>query len=332
MSDLVTLPPGPTHREGASLATPPSPEPLTRPSKSRRRGALFAGQKRQASVGLPGNALREQLTFRRRQKRQQVWVSRLQHLVKFGLFIALALLIYQAVRSFPLYANSQVQWMGPTSQLIASESIERQLAQEQQFLFLDVKQVANELKDRFPLLAHVEIRRRFFPEQGLMVSVAEKPLWGLIYRQGERLTQGQLPLLVVSSDNLIFPVKSLDRFVHYQQAHQDQLTKLLIPSHRQEMMTAFQLAQLHQLAETLKQYPLLNIQYLDLSQPDRLALICEGPDVYLGRLDETWEKRIKRLASLLPHWKAWTGKMEAVDLRWENQVTLHPVRNTSSSG
>lgn len=268
---------------------------------------------------------REQLKHRRLQKRKKVWVRRLQQLIKLGVFLALALLLTQIIRTFPLYSNGQVEWMGPSSQLVSSDAIERELAKEKQFFLLDVEKASHELMDRFPLLAHVEIRRRFLPTQSLMISVSEKPLWGLIYRTSTDLKNEKLPSLVVSEDNLIFPVKSLDRFVQYQQTHRQELMSLLIPSSRQEVMTAFKLTELQRLTQALRQYSDLPIRYLDWSQPEKLTLVCDGPDIYLGRLDETWEKRVKRLAALMPHWKAWTGKMRAVDLRWENQVTLHPI-------
>lgn len=266
----------------------------------------------------------EHMKQRRRAKKRSLFLRQAQQLTKFLIVGLLSVALYKAFVIFPWTFSGAVEWMGTPSHLVSSKRIENTLAQHTRFFTLKPQQVAEELMDRFPLIEQAVVRRRFFPKQALLVSVTEKPLWGLIYRQPLTPSVIKHPSLVVSSDNLIFPLASLANFQAYQAEHQQYLTHLLIPAHRQEMMTALQLKQLQALADRIRSYPDLGLRYIDLSDPNQLTLVCHGPDVYLGRLDETWETRFDRLISLMPHYKKWTGEMRAIDLRWDNQVTLHP--------
>src|SRR5690606_29294877 len=99
------------------------------------------------------------------------------------------------------------------------------------------------------------------------------------------------------------------------------LEKLLLPP-----ATRFQLAYLERLREIswkAGQIQGLHLVSVDAHDPSLVQLRFKEVTVILGRLDPGASERLARLIPLTPKIHELKTGIEAVDLRWEQQVTFH---------
>jgi hypothetical protein len=127
----------------------------------------------------------EAVALRRRQKLQSLWGNRLLEVFRWLLLGAMGYGIY-ALAQQPLWmiTPQQVHFRGTTilSDTALLPPIQKEL--NRPLYALQPQAIENELKQRFPLIAAVQIRRRLFP-MGLDVQVNEHQPWALIYEPWE---------------------------------------------------------------------------------------------------------------------------------------------------
>ena len=71
----------------------------------------------------------------------------------------------------------------------------------------------------------------------------------------------------------------------------------------------------------------LHLRWIDARRPDLVSLHFQETNVILGYLDATAEQRLVRIIALIPKINEFKGAIDSVDLRWEEQVTLHTKPN-----
>jgi hypothetical protein len=94
------------------------------------------------------------------------------------------------------------------------------------------------------------------------------------------------------------------------------------------------LVRLHHLAHQMKTMRGLSLRYIDIRQPGDIVAVFDEVRARVGILDSTAETRVERLFAMIPTIVGMLGQVDGVDLRWNQQVTLHrnaPKTSVSSS-
>lgn len=74
---------------------------------------------------------------------------------------------------------------------------------------------------------------------------------------------------------------------------------------------------LYRLAKKISEYSGENVKYIDLRNPHDVYIQMDTVKLRLGEIDDTTDKRIKSISSILPQIKSFHKKIKYVDLRWE---------------
>jgi hypothetical protein len=87
------------------------------------------------------------------------------------------------------------------------------------------------------------------------------------------------------------------------------------------------LAQLREAAWQARQIAGLHFTGLDIRNPNLIVLNYQEIPVILGRLDNDAPERLARLTALVPKILELQEGLVSVDLRWDQQVTIHTKPN-----
>ncbi|MBX2861249.1 MAG: FtsQ-type POTRA domain-containing protein [Vampirovibrio sp.] len=285
------------------------------------------------------------LEKRRVQKRRQLWYDRLRFVFKLVFMGLLSWAIYAVVQSplwildVPRYTLNAISTSNHP--LMTAEDITPIInAQKGLPLFLlDPGELAATIQKNYAMADKVYIRRFLFPSR-LEITLVEKQPWAQVL---SRPNDSRPYSILTRSDDWV-PLPPYHQSKTWIQMMQETgadkadsssidadagLVKVFLhPARLKPLKPDQRETFLHQLQDLTYQIRHSNLNQLDLKsidtrRPNDLTLHFKSYDVYLGRLDASTTDRITRLLPLLPKLKELEGTIEAVDLRWQNQVTLH---------
>jgi cell division septal protein FtsQ len=284
---------------------------------------------------------KDQLQERRKQKQWLMQVRRMRLSIRLLFSLCLMAAVVAMVSWLWQPVQRSIQWAAPP-RLVNQALLEKVLSQQSlgtSVWLVNPHQLEAALVKQSPFIASAAVRRYGFPPR-LMVSVVEHTPWAAWYEMGGVITSNSVKVEKPSpkKDKTIFfrpmlkglvlpsyqwvPVSSAQpSVVEYIQHPSYPLMPVIGLPQQQPSAEQWQALQL--LTETLAALPELHVQALDVRQPGNVRVLCEGPDIYVGPLNSTWQQRFQRISGVLPHLAKWATVIEAVDLRWEQQVTLH---------
>jgi cell division septal protein FtsQ len=213
---------------------------------------------------------------------------------------------------------------------------------------INTGKLAHQIEVDFDLVDRAVVRRLLFPAR-LHVQIFEKKPWAALYvpasydqwqKQGannakvsqladnpkvsaqkvSKETKEFLPYGVVAEDELI----SLKGYQHQPKLYADIDNILVNPK---TLLKSVYLLQLREIAWQARQIKGLHLEALDIRNPDQMILRYREIPVILGQLNRSASDRLARLAPLVPKIEAYRDIIEAVDLKWEGQVTFHKKPN-----
>ncbi|MBY0450100.1 MAG: FtsQ-type POTRA domain-containing protein [Cyanobacteria bacterium] len=257
------------------------------------------------------------LRKRRSRKKMKVRYHRLVWLLKISLIPLLTYAMVLMIQS-PFWTLDTLRFSVKNNQnnLVNAALIKPYLeAYVGRTLFeVDPAEVEMRIRQDYPLVDHVFVRRFFFPTR-LEVQVLEKPRWALVYSTSKATE----PYGVMGTD---FHVYSLQP---YPQAKGIQpggsLVKLVLPPWQR--MNIQDLRALQRLSVDLSTVQGLHYWGLDVSDSQMMKAQFAEMAVWLGPLDRTLRARAERILTLVPTIQTLKGKMGVLDLRWHRQVTFH---------
>ncbi|MBY0405601.1 MAG: hypothetical protein K2X66_16990 [Cyanobacteria bacterium] len=183
---------------------------------------------------------------------------------------------------------------------------------------IDPKPIETQLKNRFDIIDEVYVRRYLEPNR-LTFAVLEKKPWASVYAS----IDSKIPYALLVQD--LHDEYHIISLAHYQNTEGAKAS----PSLAKVVMKPGQviqkklLSQLDQLVYQLNHLKGLSFEYLDFSDPQLLVAQFKEIQVRLGRLDASITSRLERVLPLIPKLPELKDKVDAVDLRWSHQVTLH---------
>lgn len=295
---------------------------------------------------------------RRQKKHQEIAFKRLQHLAKFGTFIALIgglLWVFQhwvlngSIHQPPAVVIAQP--MGLTTPSDISKTLAKALNTNSAHLPIEQLDTAanhwlvrptqplkQSLKTALPFAEDISITRRLFPNRWV-VGIAEQYPWAVLKYQPTNLPDKAEPspplktqpvaigVLVETSQPTSLIALSKDarkKFNQYTQQPSAPLTTILVDSTNTNTLDTVEWEKIKLLADwlhTLAAWPNVTI---DTRYADNIILrSATTPPVQLGALDSQWTKRFQRLGPLLPYARQWQDKVSSIDLRWPTQIILH---------
>ncbi|MDH4380239.1 MAG: FtsQ-type POTRA domain-containing protein [Vampirovibrionales bacterium] len=301
---------------------------------------------------------KDQLQERRKQKQWLMQVRRMRLSIRLLFSLCLIAAVVAVVGWLWQPVQGSIQWATPP-RLVSQALLEKVLTQQSlgtSVWLVNPHELEAALVKQSPLIASAAVRRHGFPPR-LMVSVVEHTPWAAWYEMEgvgpSNSMKVKKPIPKKAQTTVVRPVlnglvlpsyqwvpvsSSQPSVVQYIQHPSYPLMPVIGLAHQKPSAEQWQALQL--LTETLTALSELHVQALDVRQPGNVRVICEGPDIYVGPLNGTWQQRFQRISGVLPHLAQWASLIEAVDLRWEQQVTLHkktkarlltvvPEKNTS---
>jgi hypothetical protein len=316
------------------------------------------------SVALANQRLQWLIQHRRRQKRRQLFLLRLR--TAFRLLVSLLVIAGGvALCQLPIWQVDarQVHWHGPKTAGFARVADLQQavipLLQGQALYAVSPETLAQQLRERFPVLQDILVRRHLGPDaQGQwrsqwVVSYTEKTPWALVSPtlQAPPPPQADAPATAPSAaqmpvpphfvltleDRQLLPLGPYPGWTHRIKAA---LPTLLLsaqccPAPTSGRTKGFSNGVLpatsHQRLRLLVQQlqalagSLGGLQYLDVRTPDAGVAQFGRTRLLLGRLDDTLTPRLARVVMLLPEinrLEALHGPMAWVDLRWTKEWVI----------
>lgn len=292
----------------------------------------------------------QNLRARRRKKKRQVFWNRLRLILKLGLAMLWVTMLWELVQS-PIWRLDAPRFALENRHLLTKEQIIPLLRPwvGKPLYEVDVGKIAHRIQAQFPVVAHVAVRRRLFPAR-LDIMLTEKMPWAELRAlpppesDAEFPGTSQTPSRANSANRKVFQEGRLsgrpyaliaeNTFIPLQGMVYD--TKLY-PGRTVEPVIlspstpyrTYYIEMLRQFTWKARRLAGLHLLWTDARQPDRVSLRFRETTVILGRLDSTAEERMARLIPLIPKINELHGAIEAVDLRWEKQVTLHTRPNAS---
>lgn len=260
------------------------------------------------------------LHSRRKKKKLRVFYNRLRLIVKLCFAALFGVLLWQFMQH-PLW-----QWDAPRFTMRNQHLVQR--AQVEPLLkrwlgkplyVIDVGQIAHQLQAQFPVIEHVAVRRRLFPAR-LELQISEKLPWAELYAD-EKDTR---PYGLMADKTPI----SLAAYPYQTGTYQGRVLDKLIITPKTRYTQSF-MHQVQELAWQAHQIKGLHFVSMDVRHPKLITLGFQEVAVILGPLDRNASERLARLIPLVPKVDELKDAINAVDLRWEEQVTFHEKPNAS---
>jgi cell division septal protein FtsQ len=346
------MPPVPENEESALAPPAEELEPVTPDKRRKDNGSTKPGEKLVKSRRQLDRVRRRQENYlqkRRKEKKLKVFYGRLKLVLQFCFAIVWGVLLWEMAHS-SLWIFNAPRFQVENQRLVQAS----QLAPLVKpwvgipIYAINTGKLADRIEADFDLVDRAVVRRLLFPAR-LNVQIFEKKPWAALYvpasydqRQKQRAndakasqlaanpkigsqklfeeTTGFLPYGVVAVDELI----SLKGYQHQPKLYADMDNILVNP---QTSLKSAYLLQLREIAWQARQIKGLHLEALDIRNPERVILRYREIPVILGQLNHSASDRLARLAPLLPKIEAYRDIIEAVDLKWEGQVTFHKKPN-----
>lgn len=316
-------------------------EPV-KPSKKPRKGKGEPGQgkKLAKSKRQLDRARRRQENYlqkRRKEKKLKVFYGRIRAILKLCLAVFWCVLLWEMVNS-PLWLFNPPRFEVENHHLLQPAQLNPLIKPwvGKPLYAIDTGKLAQQIEKRFELIERAVVRRQLFPAR-LDIQLFEKTPWAELYvptaydkvqqAEKEATKSGKpeaniqmVPYGVVAGNELI----SLKGY-QYQPSLYPSVDKILV-----NPKTPLKLSYLKQLRETIwqaRQIQGLHLEVVDIRDLNRVILRYREVPVILGALSNSTSTRLARLVPLLPKINEYRDIIEAVDLKWEEQVTFHKKPN-----
>lgn len=353
---LVKANPAELEPEEDASSLPDAQAPDVQPQRKRRKtGKLKKGNakvlKSKRHLERAHQRQRNFLQERRQKKRLQVFYLRIRAMFKLCFALLWGVLLWEMVHSSLWFFNSprfslQDQTLIQASQLtpLVNEWVGKPL------YAINTGQLARKIQRRFSLADRVVVRRQLFPAS-LTIQVVEKKPWAELYAPVvyDRV-QAQTKLAAKAAESqakqdssalsarpqpvrkvaLPYGLATETGFIslapyRYRLNAYPTAEKILIAP--QTPIKKDYMARLREIAWQARQIPGLHLETVDVRQLNQVILNYREIPVILGPLNAGASDRLARLAALLPKIREYRDVIEAVDLRWEEQVTFHKKPN-----
>lgn len=328
-SDQEVMEPVKRNRKGLSIV---------KPKRSRRQ--LDRARRRQSNY----------LEKRREQKRRMVFYNRIRLLFKLGFAILWGTLLWELLHS-PFWDYNQPAFQLHNARLIQAEQL-TPLVRDfigKPIYAVNTGKLARKIKRHYPLVDEVSVRRKLFPSR-LAITISEKQPWAEVYagaalaanpdnkttkpaakgkkaagdRQKQAAGSGKLsvrPYALAASEDFV----SLAQYRYQPGSFGGPLEKLIVtPGSRHKLDY---LNRVREIAWQARQIQGLHLASVDIRNPQLVALNFDETQVILGRLDGQAVERLARLIPLVPKIRELQAGINAVDLRWSEQVTFRTKPN-----
>lgn len=317
------------------------PEPV-QPGKKLRKGATEPGKgkKLAKSKRQLDRARRRQENYlqkRRKEKKLKVFYGRIRSVLKLCLAIFWCVLLWEMVNS-PLWVFNPPRFEVENHHLLQPSQLSPLIKPwvGKPLYAIDTGKLARQIENRFELIDRAVVRRQLFPAR-LDIQLFEKQPWAELYvpaafdevqQAGKEAAKAgkpkpnihMVPYGLITGNELI----SLKGY-QYQPSLYPAVDKILVNPN-----TRLKHAYLKQLQETIwqaRQIQGLHLEVVDIRDLNRVILRYREVPVILGTLSNSTSTRLARLVPLLPKIHEYRDIIEAVDLKWEEQVTFHKKPN-----
>lgn len=339
--------------ESVALPDSEEEEETVQPGKKLKgKGVPKPGRKLLKSRRQIDRARRRQENYlqkRRKEKKLKVFYGRIKSILKFCFALLWGVLLWEMAHSslwlfnaprFDVENNHLVQpsQLAPLVKPLVGKPIYN----------INTGKLAEQIEERFELVERAVVRRTLFPAS-LNVQIFEKKPWASLYApasydkaqkqlndkstenpqsgksgtMAKPVAQGKMALLpygVAADEDLV----SL-RGYQYQPTLYAGTERILV--NPQTPLKASYLLHLREIAWQARQIQGLNLEAVDIRNPNQVILRYREIPVILGKLDRGASDRLARLMPLLPKIQEYRDVIESVDLKWEEQVTFHKKPN-----
>jgi cell division septal protein FtsQ len=324
--------------KGKGKNKPPKSNHVTRPEapavKSRRQQER--ARRRQENY----------LQKRRKEKKLRVFYGRIRSILKLCCAFLWAFLLWEMVQS-PLWVMDAPRYQVTHQQLLQPSQL-APLVQPwvgKPLYSIHTGTLAQQIEQRFAVVDRAEVRRVLFPAS-LRIQIIEKQPWAGLYlpssydkahpakpRQAQSSADSgkaasaknqrpwwETPFGMAAESELIGLSGYAIKPALFASAE-----KVLV--NPQVRFKPSYWRQLREVAWQARQIKGLHLEAVDIRNPNEVILRYQEMPVILGRLNDSASQRLARLIPLLPKMKEYHDVIEAVDLKWEEQVTFHKRPN-----
>jgi cell division septal protein FtsQ len=320
--------------------------PLPEPRKGR-----VADDSRKRSRRQLNRVRRRQLNYlekRREQKRRMVFYNRIRLVFKLCFALLWGALLWELLHS-PFWIFAQPNFTLENQRLLRAEQLAPLVKNYQGQPIYDVNtgKIARKIKQENAIVDRVVVRRRLFPTR-LDITVMEKEPWAEIYAvelsrpslkptapaakdtkpPSQETPEAPKPVKEVRPYAVLVPEGfiSLERYYYRPELYPGRRMEKIMVTPGSRIQRTY-LDRLQEIAWQARQIPGLTLVSLDIRNPQMVKLNFEETLVILGRMDNGASQRLARLIPLVPKIKELQAGINAVDLRWEEQVTFHTKPN-----
>lgn len=264
---------------------------------------------------------------RRVKKKRRVFLQRLKRFSNLAAFFLLSVMIWVFLANpmWLLRADSPIRIHN--AKFITLTHITPFLKRDinKPIFEVDPQAIEHSVKKNFPIVEHLYLRRSLFPAS-LSFTVVEKTPFAAIYAS----PFAPMPVSVATfeSDTNHYNVVKLAPY-HYQPEKNPTIPKLVMPAgYRLEQTDWQQIDGLINQVRHIQDLPLQAVEMVPIPKTERsgspLMAIIHYPKllVLAGPIDAELNQRIARLPVLMPKIKEMQDDVQAVDLRWSEQITF----------
>ncbi|MCE3235571.1 MAG: hypothetical protein K0Q50_1751 [Vampirovibrio sp.] len=258
------------------------------------------------------------LQRRREQKKLRVFYNRIRLVFKLCFALLWGVLLWELMHS-SLWTYHPADFTVKNTQLLKAEQLEPLIQQwdGKPLYMVDTGKLARQIESRFDMVDRAVVRRHMFPSR-LDVQVVEKAPWAEFYTDEKHLR----PYALGVPDGII----SLEQYYYRPEVYAGRNLERILINPRTTFKLSY-LERLREIAWQARQLKGLHLDNVDVRNPNQVILNFREIPVILGRLDNNAADRLVRIVALLPKIAEFREGIEAVDLRWEKQVTFHQKPN-----
>ncbi len=266
-------------------------------------------------------ARRRQMSYlqeRRKQKMRRVFYGRIRLLFKLC-FAILWVILLSEIANAPFWNYDAPRYEMVNGRMLQEGQLQTYIEPlvGMPIYAIHTGKLANQLADDFAIIDRVTVRRHLFPAR-LEVIVQEKKPWARIF-SSEKSTR---PYALLSGREFI----PLEPYVYDPALYRGQGLRNLLVTPRARMPLDY-LDKLNTVSYQLQHLPNLHFRWMDARNPELITAHFEETDLILGRLDNTVSYRLARVVALIPKIHEFKDAVQAVDLRWDQQITFHKKPN-----